>query len=63
MFYKIMSPGEGAGEGREGRGGCVRADATQRPHGLIFTSADGKIRPWVKSRPRGKHGRARTSGR
>jgi hypothetical protein len=34
-----------------------------RPHGLIFTSADGKNRPWVKSHPRGKRGRAWVSGR
>jgi hypothetical protein len=28
-----------------------------------FSSADGKNRLQAKSRPRGKHGRARTSGR
>jgi hypothetical protein len=34
-----------------------------RPHGRIFTSTDGKNCPRVKSRPQGKRGRARTSGR
>jgi hypothetical protein len=59
--------------GGEGRGGiecvradagvrlrgraCVRTDARVRPCGRIFTSADGKNRLRVKSRPRGKRGR------
>jgi hypothetical protein len=38
------------------------ADAGLRPLKQIFTSADGKSRPRVKSRPWGKRGRARTSG-
>jgi hypothetical protein len=33
-----------------------------RPRGQIFTSADGKKRPGVKSLLRDKRGRARTSG-
>jgi hypothetical protein len=40
----------------------IRADAVLRPRGRIFTSADGKNRLRVKSRPRGKHRCARTSG-
>jgi hypothetical protein len=47
---------------------CVRADAPY-PRGRcvasartdFFSSADSKIRLWVKSRPRDKCGRARTS--
>jgi hypothetical protein len=43
--------------GRAARGGneCVHADGSC-PHRRIFTSADGKSRPRVKSRPRGKRG-------
>jgi hypothetical protein len=38
--------------------GCIRADAPQRPRGRIFTaSADSK------TRPQGKRGRGRMSGR
>jgi hypothetical protein len=33
------------------------------PRGQMFTSADGKNRPWIKSRLWGKRIRARTSGR
>jgi hypothetical protein len=68
----------GRGEGREGmsvstrmldcraasvRMHLVRADAGVRLRGRIFTSADSKNRPRVKSRPWGICGRTRTSGR
>jgi hypothetical protein len=39
------------GGGGEGRNECVRVDAPQRPRGRIFTSADGKFCPRVKSSP------------
>jgi hypothetical protein len=60
---------EGEGEGRQGkqfasaRMHCVRMDVELRPHGWIFSRTDGKNCPRVKSRPRGKCGRARTFGR
>jgi hypothetical protein len=39
------------------------ADAGRRPCGRIFTSADGKNCPRVKSCPWDKRGRVRMSGR
>jgi hypothetical protein len=41
----------------------VWADAIVRPRGRVSTIADGKSCPRVKSRPRDKRRRARTSGR